>query len=522
MSKRKSVKIRRWQPEDIAAVVACHKAAYPDYPEDGGHYTERAYQMQYAAFPEGQFLAELDGQVVGYATSLIVQLDDDDPHWYTYPEITGAGTFSTHTPSGDTLYGADIAVHPKYRGKGISRQLYKRRKKLLKRYNLRRMVAYGRIPGYNEYAGKITAQEYVELVRLGKLKDPALSMHLRAGYQVKRVMLDFVWDDASLNYSTFLEMPNPDYKPEKRKIAAAPIRRPVRKMRVGAAQYLMRRIQSWDEFERTVQFFVDTADTYHCHFLVFPEFFTAQLFSTMPLEWDPRQAVRELAGLADRYVEMFTRMASRHNLYIIGGSHPVCRDGKFYNSAHFFTPGGQVYTQDKLHITPSERAVWDIRPGEGLKIFETPLGRVAIQICYDIEFPEIARLLTLAGVEVIFVPFSTDERKAYNRVRFTAQARAVENSIYVVISGNAGNLPNRTYLLNYAQSAVFTPSDFEFPVNAIAGEAEPNVETVVITDLDLNSLAQHRELGNTRPLHDRRPDLYELRTKIPIQRINVE
>ena len=178
--------------------------------------------------------------------------------------------------------------------------------------------------------------------------------------------------------------------------------------------------------------------------------------------------------------------------------------------------------QDKLHITPGERKEWDIRPGDGLKVFDTPLGRIAIQVCYDIEFPESSRLLTLAGAEVIFVPFSTDERKAYNRVRFTAQARAVENSIYVVLAGNVGNLPIRSYLINYGQAAIFTPSDFQFPLNATAGEAEPNAETVVISDLDLTSLAVQREVGSTRTLYDRRPDLYELRSKIPIKQVRVE
>ncbi|MDA0189592.1 MAG: hypothetical protein OSW77_04555 [Proteobacteria bacterium] len=182
-----------------------------------------------------------------------------------------------------------------------------------------------------------------------------------------------------------------------------------------------------------------------------------------------------------------------------------------------------MYTQDKLHVTPYERDFWDIQPGESLKIFETPLGRIAIQVCYDIEFPELARLLTLAGAEVIFVPFSTDERKAYYRVRFSSQARAVENYIYVVLGGNAGNLPTTPwYLLNYSQSAVFTPSDFAFPPEATAGLADPNVETAVIADLDLTTLAQMRDLGSVRPLRDRRLDLYELKPKIPIKIVVVE
>ena len=515
-TKRPKIKVRTWRDEDIAGVISCHRAAYPEY-EENAYYTERFYEMQFAAFQEGQFLAEVDDKVIGYATSQIVQLDDNS-HSYTYEEITGGGTFATHDPSGDTLYGAEIGVDPAYRGLGVAGLLYEQRKRLMRRYNLRRMVAYGRIPGYNAVAGKMTAEEYVERVIQGEIKDPSLIAHLKAGYQVRRVLLDFLWDDSSLNYSTWLEMANVNYQPEKRQIAAAPLQRPVRKIRICAAQYLMRPIRSWEEFEQTVMFFVDTADTYHCHFLVFPELFTAQLFSLMPSDLDSKQAITQLANMTDRYIEMFTRAAVERGLYIIGGSQPVIRDCEVYNVAHLFTPAGSVYTQDALHIPPNERKDFGIEPGEEIKVFDTPLARIGIQVSYDIEFPEVARLQTLSGAEIIFVPYSTDEKKAYDRVRYTAQARAVENFIYTVIAGNVGNLPTvKNYLINYGQAAVFTPSDFAFPPSATAGEAEPNVETVIITDLDLTSLAQQRDLASVRHLYDRRVDLYDLRAKKPVK-----
>ncbi|MCB9152120.1 MAG: bifunctional GNAT family N-acetyltransferase/carbon-nitrogen hydrolase family protein [Caldilineaceae bacterium] len=522
MAKRSKIRVRNWKEEDIPALVACHKAAYPDYPENGGHYGERNFAMQLAAFPEGQFLAEIDGQIVGYATSIIVQLDDDN-QLYTYNEITGSGSFSTHEPSGDTLYGSDIAVHPDYRQRGVSKALYEQRRKLLKRYNLRRMLAYGRIPGYSNYAGRLTAREYVDKVVAGELSDPAINTHLKAGYRIKGVLLDLFWDDSSLNYATVLEMSNPDYKPEKRKIAAAALARPVRRVRVCAAQYELRTISSWDEFRQSVEFFVDTADNYHCHFLVLPELFTVQLFSTMPRTLSPAEAVRRLAAMTDQYRELFCGLAQKYRIYIVGGSHPVERDGELYNVAHLFTPSGQIYTQDKLHVTPWERDKWNIRPGQAIHIFETPLARLSILICYDIEFPEVARLLTLSGVETIFVPFSTDDKKAFNRVRITAHARAVENYIYTVISGNVGNMHTvKSYLNNYGQAAIFTPSDFAFAPHGILAEADPNVETVAISELDLTSLAQQRELGSVRPLYDRRPDLYTLQSKMPIRVIRTE
>ncbi|MBE2222396.1 MAG: GNAT family N-acetyltransferase [Anaerolineae bacterium] len=520
--RRKRITIRQAEAADIPNLIQCHKAVYGDLYEDAELYGKRKYELQLSAFPQGQVIAELDGQIVGYTTSLIVQLDDED-HWYTYSEITGSGTFSTHTPSGDTLYGADIAVHPDFRQRGISKRLYKKRLQLLKKYNLRRMVAHGRIPDYYRVSGKMTAEEYVRRVEAGDMWDSALKAHLSAGYHVKRLLLDYVEDEQSLNYATWLEMPNPDFQSEKRKIAAAPIKRPVRAIRVCAAQWLMRKINSWEEFEQMVTFFVMSADSYHCHFLILPELFTVNLFSLLPPDITPKEAAWNLAGYHEKYVALFTHLAQKYRLYIVGGSTPVEREGLLYNVAHLFSPSGNVYTQDKLHVTPYERAFWDIQPGESLKVFETPWARIAIQICYDIEFPETSRLLALAGAEAIFVPFSTDEKKAYYRVRYAAHARAVENYMYLALAGNAGNLPTTpSYLLNYSQSAILTPSDFAFPLEATAALADPNTETVVIADLDLNALAQQRELGSVRPLQDRRPDLYELRAKIPIKTVYVE
>lgn len=521
---RKPVRVRvgRWKPDDIDGIVECHTAAYNDYPL-GTHYDRRLYELAMAAFPEGQLLAEHRGKIVGYATSLIVQLDEDVD--YTWDELTGAATFSSHNPSGDTLYGADIAVHPDYRGRGVAGRLYEHRLRIMRRYNLRRMVAYGRLPGYPEWAGKMTPEEYVAEVVADRIKDPALTAHIKAGYKVRRVMFELFADRSSMDHSTFLERENPDYNAAKRKLAAPPLKRTARRARVCAAQYQMRTIASWAELERNVEFFVNAADTYHSHFLLFPELFTMQMLSSLrdvDTQNDYRAAVGHIADMHDQYLAMFTKFATEWNLHIIGGSHPVRRDGKIYNVAHLFSPSGKVYTQDKLHITPSERQDFGISPGDGLKIFDTPHGRIAILVCYDLEFPELGRALALAGVEAIMCPFSTDERKAYNRIRYSAHARAVENYVYVAIAGNVGNLPHRSYLLNYGQAAIITPSDFGFAPNGVAAEADPNVETVVVGDLDYEALNASRETGSVLPLRDRRIDLYEVKMHQPIQVVRVD
>jgi predicted amidohydrolase/GNAT superfamily N-acetyltransferase len=517
---RPGVRVRRARLADVRAIVACQRAAYESFPASG-LCDERQIRMQLKAFPEGQVVAVAGDEIVGYATSLIVQMDDESP-WYSYAEITGNGTFSSHDPAGDTLYGADIVVRPSHRGRGIAGKLYEARDAIMRRFNLRRMVAGGRIPGYRRYAGRMTAEEYVAKVVAGELADPSLNAHLKAGYRVRGVHMGYLRDDQSLDYATFIEKENPDYRKARRRIAAAPVGRPVRKVRLCAAQYRMRQISSYDEFDQQVEFFVTTAEEYDCHVLLLPELFTAQLFSVLPRDTPPRDAIAWLADHTPRYLETFQRLARRSGLMIAAGSHPVRTPTGIRNVAHLFTANGGVHTQEKLHVTPTERAEYGIVPGEGLRLFDTPFGRFAILVCYDVEFPELSRLLTLAGAEVLLVPFSTDERKAYLRVRYTAQARAVENVIYVAISGNVGNLPNaKSFLINYGQSAILTPSDFPFPTDAVAATCEPNTETVVISDLDLGSLEQAREGGAVRLLRDRRPDLYSIAATPPVEIIRV-
>lgn len=515
-AKEPTYKLRRARKSDVEGIWQCQRAAYGTLPESG-LCDRRQLAMQLEAFSDGQLVVTYDKEIVGYAMSLIVSVDEESP-WYSYGEITGDGTFSSHTPSGDTLYGADIAVRPDHRGKGVGKLLYDGRVAILKRFNLARMIAGGRIPGYQLYAGKLSAEEYVAEVEAGRIKDPALTLHLAVGYRVRSVHHGYLRDEQSLDYATYLEMPNPDFHPQRRRIAASPLKRPVRRVRICAAQYEMRPISGWEELEKQVSFFVRTAQSYHCHFLVMPELFTAQLFSAFPPEEQEREGMARLAEMAPRYREMFRRFAMSTGLFIQGGSHPVGKGDQLRNVAHLFTPAGEIHTQDKLHITPNERREYGITPGQGLTVFDTGLARVAMLVCYDIEFPELSRLLTLSGAEILLVPFSTDERQAYLRVRYSAHARAVENIVYVVLSGNVGNLPQvNNFLINYGHAAICTPSDFAFPTDGLAALADIGSETVVIADLDLDALHQSREIGSVRPLRDRRPDLYELHALVDVK-----
>jgi predicted amidohydrolase len=399
-------------------------------------------------------------------------------------------------------------VDPEFRGMKLARRLYEARKQLVRDHNLKRIVIGGRIPGYVGYRDEMTAREYVERVCDRAIFDPVLTVQLANGFQLKRLIPDYLHDEDSAGYATLCEWVNLDFEPD-------PNRRliPVKQARICVVQYQMREVKNFDEFAQQVEYFVDVGSGYKCDFILFPEIFTLQLLSFID-EKHPADAVRKLASFTPQYLELFSELAIKYNIHIIGGSHFTLEDDALYNIAYLFKRDGGIGKQPKLHITPSERHWWGVQPGDHIEVFDTDKGKIAISICYDIEFPEVARIACERGANMIFVPFCTDERYGYLRVRYCAQARAIENQIYVAIAGTVGNLPFVENMdIQYAQSGIFTPSDFPFPRDAIASECSPNIETVIIHDVDIELLRRHRRRGSVLNWRDRRLDLYELRLR---------
>ena len=182
------------------------------------------------------------------------------------------------------------------------------------------------------------------------------------------------------------------------------------------------------------------------------------------------------------------------------------------NVGYVFLRDGSVHAQEKIHPTPSERHWWNIKGGDEIITIPTDCGPIGVLICYDSEFPELARKLVDAGAKLLFVPFCTDNRQGYMRVRYCSQARAIENQCYVVMAGNVGNLPGVENMdIQYAKSCILTPCDFPFARDGIAEECTENVETVSIADLDLTDLDWARLEGTVRNLRDRRFDLYAVK-----------
>jgi predicted amidohydrolase/GNAT superfamily N-acetyltransferase len=478
--------------------------AYPAMPH--AYWKERHVELLTRAFPEGQVIITIDGELAGGALSIIVDYARFEPG-HTYREITGDFTFSTHDPEGDILYGIDIFIRPKFRGLRLGRRLYDYRKELCERLNLRGIVFGGRIPNYHTYADGMSPREYIRKVRTREIHDPVLDFQLSNDFHPAKVIKGYLPGDAeSSEYAVLLEWKNIYYEKPRKK--AAVIKKSVR---LGLIQWQMRPYRAPGELMQQAEFFVDAVSGYRSDFALFPEFFNAPLMAENN-HLEESQAIRELARHTAGLVEDLSRLAIAYNINIITGSMPEMVDGRLYNAGYLCKRQGSVERFEKIHVTPDEARVWGLQGGGNFRAFDTDCGKIGVLICYDVEFPELGRLLADEGMDILFVPFLTDTQNSFSRVRHCAQSRAIENECYVAIAGSVGNLPKVHNMdIQYAQSMVLTPCDFPFPANGVKAEATPNTEMILVTDVDIDMLRELHQFGSVRNLKDRRRDIYEVR-----------
>ena len=499
------VMIRQVEHEDIPRLIELNREAFPLMAEENVVWSERQLQHHLKLFPNGQMVATVDDKIVGAVASLIVAAERDPYRVHTYGGMTDGGYFHNHDPQGDTLYGADVYVDPHCQGCGIGAALYEARRRLCKQLNLRRILAGGRISGYAKHKAQLSPETYIQKVKDGEIYDNVLSFQLKQGFQVRGILRNYIVDPMSHNVASLIEWLNPDYTPTE--ISS--------KVRIACVQYQVRKINTFEDFAKQVEYFVETAADYKSDFVLFPEFFSVQLLSVI----EPLPALEGIQKLAtdftEPFIELMSNMARKYELYIIGGSHPVKVGDRLENQCLIFDPEGRYVTQPKLHITPAEKKYWGISGGHELVVLPTPKAKIAVQICYDVEFPEASRYLADQGVEILFVPYCTDDRHGNLRVRYCAQARAIENQFYVATAGVIGNLPSVPAMdIHYGQAAVFTPSDFEFARDGIQAIADSNVESLLVTDIDTEDLYRSRASGSVTPRLDRRTDLFEMKVHL--------
>ncbi len=502
--------VRTARNADIPAIKALVGKVYPEM----GSYTSSQLRGQINNFPDGQFVATFNDRVVGYCATFRIG-GETALKAHTWTEITGGGFASRHDPQGEYLYGLEVCVDPEFRGYRIGQRLYDRRKRLCEELRLKGIVFAGRLPTLHRRLRRYkSVADYVEQVQRKQARDPVLNFQLRNGFEVLGVLPNYLpGDRESLGYGIHLLWRNPKISDEemagKRKGYGERLPDTVR---VATVQYQQRRVGSFSEFLGLVEYFVDVVADYRSDFVVFPEMFTLQLLSIEDQELNPAESIEALTKHTTPLKDALRDMAIRYNINIIGGSHPTrMPNDRVENIAYIFLRDGTVHEQPKIHPTPNEVYWWNIEGGSDLHAIQTDCGPIGVLICYDSEFPELARHLTDQGIQILFVPFCTDERQSYLRVRYCCQARAIENQVYVVMSGNVGNLPNVHNMdIQYAQSGIFTPCDFSFARDGIAADTTPNVETVAIADLRLETLVMARNSGTVKNLSDRRHDLYSI------------
>ncbi|WHT40589.1 MULTISPECIES: GNAT family N-acetyltransferase [Myroides] len=459
-------------------------------------------------FPEGQLVVLVDDIVVGSALSIIID-EKKAMSTHNYDQITGYSSFSTHNPKGNILYGIDVFIHPKYRGLRLGRRLYDARKELCEQLNLKSIVFAGRIPKYAKYANELTPKQYLEKVRAKEINDPVMSFQMSNDFHMVRLMRNYLdGDKESKDYAVLLEWNNIYYEKEVQLINT---KKSV--VRLGLIQWQMRPFNDLEEFFDQAEFFINAVSDYESDFAMFPELFTAPLMAAYN-HLSEADSIRELARYTTPIRKRFQEFAISYNINIISGSMPYIIDGTLYNVGFLCKRDGTYEMYSKIHITPNEVHYWGMQGGSAIQTFDTDCGKIGIIVCYDVEFPELPRLLAEEGMEILFVPFLTDTQNGYTRVRNCAAARAIENECYVAIAGCVGNLPKVNNMdIQFAQAAVFTPSDFAFPTNGVKAEATPNTEMTLIVDVNLDLLKELHEHGSVRIMKDRRLDLYDLQKK---------
>ena len=504
--KIEKVSLRNLHMEDYDQLAKSFKRIYAD---SDVFWTRSQIKKLITIFPEGQVVIIVDDKIVGCALSIIVNYNMVKGD-HTYAQVTGNETFNTHDANGNILYGIEVFIHPDYRGLRLARRMYEYRKELCEKLNLKAIMFGGRIPNYHKYADQMRPKEYIEKVRSREIYDPVLTFQLSNDFHVRRVIRNYLpSDEESEHCATLLQWDNIYYQPPTDSYVD---RKPT--VRIGLVQWQMRPYASVDDLFEQVEFFVDSVSDYKSDFILFPEYFNAPLMAKFN-NMGEAQSIRQMAQYTEQIRDRFRELAISYNINIITGSMPYVKDdGALYNVGFLCRRDGSVDMYEKIHVTPDEQKCWGLTGGSRIQTFDTDCGKIGIVICYDVEFPELSRLMAQDGMQILFVPFMTDTQNAYSRVRVCAQARAIENECYVAIAGSVGNLPKVHNMdIQYARSGVFTPCDFAFPTDGRRAEATPNTEMILISDINLNLLNELHTYGSVRNLKDRRSDLYEVRVK---------
>lgn len=280
-------------------------------------------------------------------------------------------------------------------------------------------------------------------------------------------------------------------------------------VKVGAVQYELKVLQSEEEYWDGIRQVVKQAQEGGITLLVFPEYLTGNLLALQSLR-SYEEVCAYLDSFTEKYIDFFQKLSKETHVSILAGTHIHQEEGQYVNEAFLFFPDGRIEKQKKIHLTPEERNMWKLAPGNRLNIIDSPLGKMAILICYDIEFPELSRIVAEEKVEIILCPTYTDTAAGYYRVRHCSQARAIENQRFVVLSGLVGELPHVPQIdTGFCYAGAFSPCDHPFPADGVLALGSSKGQEVVVVKLDLDDLHRNWKQGQVSPYFDRKEELYQ-------------
>ena len=502
------VQIRNLQIEDYDQLAQSFTRVYSDGSDV--FWTHKQIEKLIRIFPEGQIVTVVDEKIVGCALSIIVNYDDVKKRPHLCPGY-GQGNFQ-YAQSQRKYPLRYRSVYPSAIPRTAPGTPYVRipqgnlRNTEFESHHVRRAH-----PNYHKYADQLRPKEYIDKVKQKEIYDPVLTFQLSNDFHVRKVMRNYLPnDEESKHYACLLQWDNIYYQAPTQEYVS-----PKTTVRVGLVQWQMRTYKTLDDLFEQVEFFVDAVSDYKSDFVLFPEYFNAPLMAKFNDEGES-EAIRGLAAYTNEIRERFVKLAISYNINIITGSMPLIKeeDGRLYNVGFLCRRDGTYEMYEKIHVTPDEIKSWGLSGGKSLQTFDTDCAKIGVLICYDVEFPELSRIMADQGMQILFVPFLTDTQNAYSRVKVCAHARAIENECFVVIAGSVGNLPRVHNMdIQYAQSGVFTPCDFAFPTDGKRAEATPNTEMILVSDVDLDLLNELHTYGSVRNLKDRRNDLYEVKMK---------
>lgn len=268
--------------------------------------------------------------------------------------------------------------------------------------------------------------------------------------------------------------------------------------RIAAAQYPIEALASWDAYGDKLTRWVAEAAEGGASLLVFPEYGAMELASLDPPSMgDLQGSIAVVSDLLPQVDALHAELAARFGVHILAASAPwQAPDGAFRNRARLFAPGGKAGAQDKLIMTRFEREEWGIVGGDEVCVFDTAIGRIGVCICYDSEFPLIARAMIEAGAQILLVPSCTDSLHGYNRVRIGAQARALEGQCYAVQAPTVGNAEwSPAVDVNHGAAAIYGPPDRGFPASGVMAQGALDQPGWVLGDVDLGAIAEVRRDG---------------------------